>query len=226
MSADATTEEDVYRQLHAAIVDQRLPAGSRLTETALSELLSASRRHVDKALLRLAQEKLVRIRRNAGAWVAAPTLQEAREIYGLRVILEEAATRRTCEVWRPEGLRRLKANLAAEENAHRSRNLREAIRLSGEFHVLLADLSGNSELARVVEQLVARTSLVTQLYANPEGLGCWHSQHHELMDAITQRKADQAAALMRAHLVELEESLRVTAPTSRHHELAMALKLR
>ena len=92
--------------------------------------------------------------------------------------------------------------------------------------MLLASLSGNSELARVVEQLVARTSLVTQLYANPEGLGCWHSQHHDLMDAITQRKADQAAALMRAHLVELEESLRVTAPTSRHHELATALRVR
>jgi DNA-binding GntR family transcriptional regulator len=224
MNAPIPTEDGVYQQLHAAIVDQRLPAGSRLTETALSELLAASRRHVDKALLRLAQEKLVRIRRNAGAWVAAPTYQEAREIYGLRLILEEAATRQACTAWRPESLRTLKTNLALEEAAHRARNLREAIRLSGEFHVLLARLSGNSELARVVEQLVARTSLVTQLYANPEGLGCWHSQHHELMDAIGQRQADRAAGLMRAHLVELEESLRVSAPQSRHHALAMALK--
>ena len=63
MNAPIPTEDGVYQQLHAAIVDQRLPAGSRLTETALSELLAASRRHVDKALLRLAQEKLVRIRR-------------------------------------------------------------------------------------------------------------------------------------------------------------------
>ena len=142
----------------------------------------------------------------------------------MRLILEEAATRQACTAWRPESLRTLKTNLAMEEAAHRARNLREAIRLSGEFHVLLARLSGNSELARVVEQLVARTSLVTQLYANPEGLGCWHSQHHELMDAIGQRQADRAAGLMRAHLVELEESLRVSAPQSRHHALAMALK--
>ncbi len=217
-------EEDVYRQLHAAIVDQRLPAGSRLTETALADLFSASRRHVDKALLRLSHDSLVRLRRNAGAWVAAPTFQEAREIFGLRQILEEAATRRACEVWRPEGLRTLKANLAAEEAAHKARDLREAVRLSGEFHVLLARLSGNGELAKTIEQLVARTSLVTQLYSNPEGLGCWHSQHNELMDAISQRQGEKAAAIMKAHMVELEDALRVRSPTSRHHELESALK--
>jgi DNA-binding GntR family transcriptional regulator len=224
MSLVPPTDESVYRRLHEAIVDQRLPAGSRLTETALADLLSASRRHVDKALQRLAQEKLVRIRRNAGAWVAAPTLQEAREIYGLRTVVEEAATRQACTSWRIEGLRLLKANLAAEECAHKDKDLRGVVRLSGEFHVLLARLSGNREIASLVEQLVARTSLVTQLYANPDGLGCWHSQHHELMSAITQRQSDRAAALMRDHLVELEEALRVSPPTSRHHELEKALK--
>lgn len=223
MPAPVSTEEDVYRQLHAAIVDQRLPAGSRLTETALAELLSASRRHVDKALLRLSHDKLVRIRRNAGAWVAAPTLQEAREIFGLRLVLEEAATRQACHAWRAEGLRTLKANLAAEEAAHRAHDIREAVRLSGEFHVLLARLAGNGELAHAVEQLVARTSLVTQLYANPDGLGCWHSQHHELMEAIAQRQGDKAAALMKEHVAELEGALRVRPPTSRHHELETAL---
>ena len=223
MALQPLSEDAVYRQLHAAIVDQRLPAGSRLTETALAELMSASRRHVDKALWRLAQEKLVRMRRNAGAWVAAPSLQEAREIYGLRLVIEEAAARQACNAWRAEGLRTLKANLAAEEAAHRARDLREAVRLSGEFHVLMARLSGNGEIANVVEQLVARTSLVTQLYANPDGLGCWHSQHHELMDALTQRQADRTAGLMRAHLVELEEALRVAPPGSRHHELERAL---
>ncbi|MBP7564649.1 MAG: GntR family transcriptional regulator [Burkholderiaceae bacterium] len=223
MTTPALTEDAVYRKLHAAIVDQRLPAGSRLTETALADVMSASRRHVDKALWRLSHEKLVRMRRNAGAWVAAPSLQEAREIYGLRLVIEEAAARQACHAWRPEGLRTLKANLAAEEAAHRARDLREAVRLSGEFHVLLARLSGNGEIANVVEQLVARTSLVTQLYANPEGLGCWHSQHHELMSAITQRQADRTAELMRAHLVELEEALRVPPAGARHHELQQAL---
>lgn len=225
MAAPTLSEDMVYRRLHDAIVDQRLPAGSRLTETAIAELLVASRRHVDKALWCLAQEKLVRMRRNAGAWVAAPSMQEAREIYGLRLIVEEAATRQACSAWRIEGFRTLKANLVAEEKAHKARNLREAVRLSGEFHVLLAGLSGNGEIKCLVEQLVARTSLVTQLYTNPEGLGCWHSHHHELMDAISQRQADHAAELMRGHLIELEEALRVSSPSSRHRELEAALQI-
>jgi DNA-binding GntR family transcriptional regulator len=216
-------DEAVYRQLHAAIVEQRLPAGCRLTETALAQMLPASRRHVDKALQRLAHERLVRLRRNAGAWVASPTFEEAREIYGLRRVLETAAIRLACSAWRPDGLRALKSNLAAEEAAHGRHDLTEATRRSREFHVLVARLSGNAELARTVEQLVARTSLVTQLHTNPDGLRGWCRHHRDLIETLLRRDGDRSAALMHAHLTELEDALRVRAPASRHHELERAL---
>lgn len=215
--------DEAYRQLYAAIVDQRLSAGTRLTETALAQILSSSRRHVDKALWRLAEQRLVQLRRNAGAWVAAPSFLEAREIYELRRIVETAVVRKLCTVLRPDGLKLLKQNLSAETRARHQGDQRLAVRLSGELHIILARLSQSAELERQVELLVARTSLVTQLYANPDGLGCWHHQHGELVDVLASRDADRAAALMEQHLQELESALRVDKPGSRHDELKRAL---
>jgi DNA-binding GntR family transcriptional regulator len=215
--------EDTYRQLYAAIVDQRLSAGARLTETALAEILASSRRHVDKALWRLSEQRLVQLRRNAGAWVAAPSFAEAREIYELRLILEAAVVRKLCDTLRPEGMKLLKQNLDAEMKARQLRDQRKAVRLSGEFHIILARLSQSLELERQVELLVARTSLVTQLYANPDALGCWHHQHTDLIDVLSRRDADKAALLMQQHLRELEAALRVDRPGSRHEELKRAL---
>ena len=215
--------EEAYKALLEAIVDQRLPAGCRLTETALSQLMSCSRRHVEHALLRLAEQKLVTFRRNAGASVATPSYIEGHEIYELRSLLEVEVVQKVCALHRPEGLRRLRANLEAEAKVHRVGDHRKAVQLSGEFHVLLAEQSGNSVLQEHVRTLVARTSLVTQLHSNSEGLGCWHHQHGDLLNAIERRDADRACRLMRDHLLELKAALRVRPPRSRHHELERAL---
>jgi DNA-binding GntR family transcriptional regulator len=124
---------------------------------------------------------------------------------------------------RPDGLKLLKQNLSAETRARNLGDQRTAVRLSGELHIILARLSQSLELERQVDLLVARTSLVTQLYANPDGLGCWHHQHNELVDVLASRDADRAAALMERHLQELESALRVDKPGSRHDELKRAL---
>jgi len=216
--------DEAYAVLLNAIIDQRLPAGSRLTETALAQLMSCSRRHVEHALTRLGEHGLVSFRRNAGASVATPSFIQGREIYELRRLLEVPIVQKVCSVYRQEGMRRLRANLDAEAKARRAGDQRAAVRLSGEFHVLLAQLSGNAELQTQIERLVARTSLVTQLYANVEGLGCWHHQHGELLTAIERRDEERATRIMREHLLELEGALRVRAPRTRHHALELALR--
>ncbi|WP_281175617.1 FCD domain-containing protein [Muricoccus aerilatus] len=82
-----------------------------------------------------------------------------------------------------------------------ARRLREAIRLSGGFHVLVADLSGNPILASAVRLLVARTSLVVALFENGSGLACWHDDHAVFIDLVRRRRHRAAAAVMRHHLV-------------------------
>jgi DNA-binding GntR family transcriptional regulator len=103
--------------------------------------------------------------------------------------------------------RALEQNIAEEDAARREGRMREAVRLSGRFHLLIAQIACNPILIDLVRQLVARTSLVTSLYENPNGLSCWHDDHGDLVKLLRTHRAKPAVELMRKHLEHLEESL-------------------
>lgn len=86
--SDGGRDEAMYRGLHAAIYELRLPPGTRLPEDVLSNTYGVSRTLVRKVLQRMAMEGLVEIRRNRGAQVAEPSADEAREVFATRRMLE------------------------------------------------------------------------------------------------------------------------------------------
>ena len=83
--SDGGRDEAMYRGLHAAIYELRLPPGTRLPEDVLSNTYGVSRTLVRKVLQRMAMEGLVEIRRNRGAQVAEPSADEAREVFAGKV---------------------------------------------------------------------------------------------------------------------------------------------
>lgn len=201
------TAEDAYAHLFEAIVDQRLLPGTKLTELALVEAFGVSRRSVGAALQRLAWEKLVVVFRNRGAYVAAPDAAEAREIFGARIAIEAGTTEAVASAADPKAIARLAENTAQEHVLRQRGHLREAIHLSGGFHVLMAELSGNETLAEQVRLLVARTSLIINLFENQSGLAGWHDHHDDLIKFCKSRQVEAAVALMREHIRKLESSI-------------------
>lgn len=198
---------DVYRHLFDAIVDQRLLPGTKLTELALIEVFSVGRRAVGAALQRLAWERLVVLFPNRGAYVAAPEAAEVRDIFAARVAIEAGTTEAVARAADPKALAALAANLADEVELRRQGRLRVAIHLSGGFHVLMAELSGNAILAEQVRLLVARTSLAINLFENQGGLAGWHDHHDQLIRLCEGRQVEAAVALMQRHIRELEGSI-------------------
>lgn len=203
------TAEDAHKCLFDAIVDQRLLAGTKLTELALVEAFGVSRRAVGLALQRLAWEKLVVIFPNRGAFIAAPEADEVREIFAARIAIESGTTEAVARAADPAAIARLQANLDEEHALRQQGRLREAIHLSGGFHLLMAELSGNRILAEQVRLLVARTSLVINLFENRTGLAGWHDHHGDLIRLIETRQIDAAVALMRDHIRELEQGIAI-----------------
>ena len=106
--------------------------------------------------------------------------------------------------------------LAQEEAARAAGDRRRAIRLSGEFHLRIADGAGHQTLARVLRELVSRTSLVLMTYGSKEALaaapGCGCHEHRTLLAAIRLRDAKEAARLMVDHLTHVEAQLRFELP--------------
>src|SRR3989475_11872460 len=88
MARNATIDHVVYDGIHRAILEQRLPPGTKLGEESLSSLFDVSRARVRRILLRLAHDKSVELRPNRGAYVAQPSAQDAREAFTARRIVE------------------------------------------------------------------------------------------------------------------------------------------
>jgi len=199
--------DDIYAHIFTSIVDQRLPPGSKLNEWALCEIFNVGRRHVGQVLLRLAHDGLVTLQANRGAFVAAPDADEARSIFDARKVVEPEIARIVAARATREDLVPLRRNVEAENECRRTGRSREAIRLSGEFHILLGERAGNQILAALVRQLVARTSLIVSLYENQNTMVCWHDEHRDFLKHLEANRVAPAVALMRRHLADVERSL-------------------
>jgi DNA-binding GntR family transcriptional regulator len=189
----------VYRALKRAILEQALPPGTKLPEDSIGERLGVSRTLVREALLRLSAEGLVELRPNRGACVAHPSLEEGRDMFAVRGALERLVVQELAGRLSAEQRRRVEAHIDAEEKAS-GRDAAMSIRLAGEFHTLLADLTGNALLARYINDVVSRCSLILALYGRRHSAECGASEHRAVLAALVKGDAEQAAALMTTHL--------------------------
>jgi DNA-binding GntR family transcriptional regulator len=189
----------VYRALKRAILEQALTPGTKLPEDSIGERLGVSRTLVREALLRLSGEGLVELRPNRGACVAHPSLEDGRDIFAVRGALERLVVQGLAGKLTAEQRRRIEAHVAAEETAN-GHDAAASIRLAGEFHTLLADMSGNALLARYVNDVVSRCSLILALYGRRHSAECGASEHRAVLAALVKGDADGAATLMATHL--------------------------
>ncbi len=198
-TVEGSRTDTIHRALRRAIIEQALTPGLKLPEDVIGERYGVSRTIVRTVLERLAAEGLVELRQNRGASVARPTLEEARDVFSVRTSMERLVVETLCGRLDADGEARLRAHVAEEESAH-SRDGPESIRLAGEFHTLLATLSGNQLLARYVGELVSRCSLILALYGRPHSSDCAVVEHLALIDALRRGDRETAARLMDEHL--------------------------
>ena len=200
-------DEAIYRHIYTAIVEHHIAPGTKLPEDALAEVFGVSRTVVRKVLGRLAHEGLLRIARNRGARVAAPTVGEARGIFEARRIVECAAMPPVADALSVADLRALRRIAADEREAERVGDLRQLIRMSGEFHLRLMAISANEPLTEFLRQLVARSSLIIAMYGSPGGRRQGCHDHDALLDLLEQDDAQRAGEWMDEHLRAVESSL-------------------
>jgi len=216
---DALGERDIADRIFAAVMEHRLPAGTKLAENVLCETFGASRARIRRVLLILAEREIVTLESNRGAFVARPTPQDAKHIFQARCTIEPTIVRNAVQFIRDSQIRILKSQVKQESEASHSGNRHEAIRLSGSFHVRLAEFAGNPVLQRFVEDLVARSSLIIGLFGSPRISFCSQDEHSGLISAIEKRDAATAPVLMLEHLNRIERELELSVPVARPIDL-------
>jgi len=197
----------VYLEMFEAILSRRLLPGTKLTETNLAEIFNVSRTVIRRALLRLSHDSIVDIKANHGAMVSRPSIKQAREILRARQIIEASILRDVIACASKADIKDLRKLVEGEQQRFESDNRGAGIRISGDFHLKLSELSGNSTLTDILRRLIPQTSLIIAQYEKPGYACCSHVEHFELIDAIEKGDVDFAIQLLEVHLQGIEEKL-------------------
>lgn len=225
-SADkGSTIESIAQDITSAIVEKRLPPGTWLREEALGRVYTVSRTKIRAALLMVSRDKLIEIIPGKGAFVSRPTVQEAREVFALRRILEGEVVRLFVASARPKDYQRLEQHISFERTTLQGSaigTVRE--KLLGDFHVVLAEATGNKTLAELVRELVARSSLIAMLYHSSNDPHCSSNEHSDFLRVCREGDVEAAVACMNEHLWRIEQNLQLDSEqTSRQMDLIKAL---
>jgi len=205
MSASST--DAIVQSLTNAIAAHRLRPGTKLVEQTLADHFSVSRTLVRQALFQLAQNRLVTLKPARGAFVATPSIEEARQVFAVRRMLETEMTRSFVRELTPAKLKALRAHVKLEQTAVQGNDTGERTQLLGDFHVHMAQLLGNTVLAQLLGDLIARCTLITLMYQSGSAAVHSHEEHAQIVAALAARDEDAAVHLMQTHLHNVEAGL-------------------
>lgn len=200
-------EDDIIAAILAAVSEQRLPAGTKLGEQALSDLFGCNRANVRRALAALAAQHVVELRPNRGAFIATPSPQEAREVFEARRAVECMLAKHAVERVRPEEIAHMRSMIHEEAQARQRGDRPAELRFSRAFHMQLATVAGNRILERFLADLTLRTTLILGLYSTEGSSDCAEDEHVAIVDALEARDAPRLISLLEEHLRHLEAKL-------------------
>jgi DNA-binding GntR family transcriptional regulator len=198
----------VWTILSRLLLAGKLPGGMKLGEHKLAELFGVSRERIRKVLHRLGHERLLEIVRNRGAFTIEPDLREAHLIYEARRILESGIAAHLADNLTDAQVERLRDHVDREAEALRKGDRATWIRLSAEFHFVLAEMTENPIIQRQAKELVGRTLMLVTFYETSAGSTCGCEEHRAIFRALAGRERGKAVKAMSSHLSLVETRLK------------------
>lgn len=206
---DVTTTHRIVESVTTAIVERRLMPGTKLAETQIGEIFKVSRTVVRQALNQLSRNHLIVLEPARGAFVAQPSIEEARQVFEARRLIEAAMMRELCASITPTQITELRRHLREEKDAVVRTDVAGRTRLLADFHVVLARQLGNDVLAQLLADLLSRCSLIALMYQSSHSAEHSQDEHVAIVDALEQRDVRAAVRLMASHLAHVERNLRL-----------------
>ena len=189
------------------ILEGELAPGARIIETRVARQLGTSQAPVREALRDLTTLGLVEMHPYRGARVRQPSADELIEAMEVRGELEAIAARQAASSIDGPTLENMRQLLDAMRASAARGDAHQQARQNSQFHNCVIAASGNQTIQRLWSMLepFARTYLTASL---PGADLHWLAERHvAILDALTARDAERAAAAMRAHAREAEEQL-------------------
>ncbi len=200
MARNRSQADRVYDELRESVTRGEIPLGSRLVEQQLAARFKTSRTPIREALRRLEGDGHLTRDVGGGLRPRLPSLRSMRELYEVRLVLEDLSVRRAAGVGDRDALdaldadwRALRADTPDEGTAFVDRD--------EDFHERVAAASGNAVAAAMLRDVNARIRVMRiHDFTRPDRILATIDEHLEILDAIRAGEDEAAAGLMHAHV--------------------------
>ena len=203
--APRTRAEQAFDALHTAIVNGDIAPGERLRIESLASMLGMSHLPIREAIRQLESVGLVAHVPHRGASVAAISLDDLRQLYEARLLVEPAIIARAAPAFTGEDSAAATAALARQTEAERERAMAEIWAAHTDFHFALYRASKATWLLRLAEPLwnsSQRYRMTIAPLSSQRRRREAQREHKELLAACARGDSEGAARGLHNHLVK------------------------
>lgn len=201
--------QDVYQGLRRMITDFDLLPGARVTETELAEMFKVSRTPVRQALQKLEVEGFLEIRPKQGCFIRQVDIAKISDYYDVRVGLEGMAIELACARIPEEVLRELNDFWNPAKRPSKIDYLERIRDVEENFHVTLAEYSGNAVLAQYLRDVNDHIRIVRRLaFIDEQTIADTYEDHYAICQLLLARNAAGARDAMIRHIRKSQETAR------------------
>jgi DNA-binding GntR family transcriptional regulator len=188
--------ERAYQHIRRAIISGEYPPNSPLRLQRIATEAGVSIIPVREALRTLEGERLVRTEPNRGAIVAGVSLEDARDAYAMRILLETEAVRRSYEHLTLEVLEQVR-ELALEHLEQLSDGEAGDEAVHRDLHFAIYRPCGSPWLLRFIQTIWDHTERYRHVGRSPDRVT---SEHVAIVEALEQGDPEAAVEALREHL--------------------------
>jgi DNA-binding GntR family transcriptional regulator len=200
----APMHDQILPHLRRDIVENRWKSGERLSEPLLCKQFGVSRTPLRVALKTLEAEGLIRLVPHVGAVVTDPGATEIGETMEILIGLEQLAAIRVAQAGRQDVLHDVQRIYKEMRLAARRGDASRYYELNDDFHLTIVRGTGNRSLVEMHEKVMWHVHRERHRANEFESVTVESAEsHHEIVDAILERRAEKAGQAMRKHLEDV-----------------------
>ena len=205
MPPRAIRADQIYEQLRDRLTRGEIPIGRRLVEQQLAAQFRTSRTPVREALKRLEADGHLTRDAGGGMRPRVPSVRAMRDLYDVRVAIEELVVRRAAASGDRGVLEELEHEWTALGIEQRAGRLEPAgaafVHRDESFHQRLAEAAANEFAVELLGEINDRIRILRIYdFTRSERIAATIEEHLEIVRAVLAGDSDTAAAFMRAHV--------------------------
>ena len=198
--------QQAYRHIRESLLISGAYVGQKIPHQELGQKLGISHTPLREALFRLVAEGLLEHQNYKGFYVPAITIEEARELYETREVIEPFLVIKTAKQMDDALIKKFKKILNTYKELMSVHYNRKRILTDKKFHIEIANAAGNKILTQVLNQLYDKLIFKSPVERISQSrVEEAVQEHYDILDLLITKNGKTAAKKMQEHIRKQRE---------------------